>query len=113
MSRQKQYANIPIGYVCVPVEEYVDVRSNIDHVFRVNSELKEKVAEYEKQLESLREQLEDAESERDQSRTAMRYWAGEADKLKAENETMKAKIEALTDTVKFYQPAWEDNDQTT
>ena len=113
MSKPKQYANIPVGYVCIPVEEYVDARSSVDHVFRSNNELRVKNESLEKQLESIREQLNDAESERDQSRTAMRYWAGEADKLKAENETMKAKIEALTDTVKFYQPAWEDNDQTT
>ena len=113
MSKPKQYANIPVGYVCIPVEEYVDVRSSVDHVFRVNSELKEKIAGLEKQNESLKESLESAEADRDQSRTAMRYWASESDKLKAENETMKAKIEALTDTVKFYQPAWEDSDQTT
>jgi len=111
MSKPKQYANIPVGYVCIPVEEYVDVRSSVDHVFRSNGELRTKNENLEKQIEDLREQLNDAEADRDNSRNAVSYWAGEYNKLKAENDALKAKNESLRETVSFYVPKWEEDEE--
>ena len=119
MSKAKQYANIPVGYVCIPVEEYVDVRSSVDHVFRSNGELRTKNENLEKQLESLREQLEDTEAERDSARNSITYWAKQYDcakhdfeELKKETDKLLEKNQKLRDTVSFYVPKWEEDEES-
>jgi len=102
----KHYANIPIGYVCVPVEEYADYISSNDHLFRLNEELKAKVG-------SLEERLETAEADRDSNKSSLHFWIDRARTFEQENEKLRKEVADLKDRVSFYQPRWEDNDQTT
>jgi predicted nucleic acid-binding Zn-ribbon protein len=105
MSKQLHYANIPIGYVCVPAEEYADLCRNSSLFGKQNIEQAKKITDLEAQLET-------AEADRDSSRNAVSYWAGEYNKLRAENDALKAKNESLRETVSFYVPKWEEDEES-
>jgi len=119
MSKPKQYANIPIGYVCVPLEEYVDLNNRIKNMANINGDLRAENDRFEKQIETLEDSLETAEAERDSARNAITYWSKQYDsvkhdfeELKKETDKLLEKNQKLRDTVSFYVPKWEEDEES-
>lgn len=106
------YANIPIGYACITLEEYVDLHNRLHGVTSINGNLRAENDRFERQIETLQASLESAEADRDSNKNSLIFWVDRARGFEAEIEKLKQENASLRDTVSFYVPKWEEDEES-